>query len=360
MNILKKQKIMMISIIGVVLLVIIFVFCYSIFFRSTAEVNSSGKIKIGLSIDSLVVERWTYDRDIFLTKAKQLGADVIFQNASNDSDEQINQIKFLISQKVDVLVIVPNDSEALSAVVDMARKKGIAVISYDRLIKNANVDLYVCFDNENVGKLMGKAIVKRVPKGKYVIINGNKRDNNAILFNRGYKNVLKPYIQNGDIKIMKEVWAKGWKEKDAYDSVENVLSSGQNIDAIIAGNDRLAEAAIQVLAEHRLAGKVAVVGGDASLPGCQSVVEGLQLMTVYKPIKTLAQSAAEAAVKMAKHQPVNTTLKINDGTYDIPIILEQVIAVDKDNIVDVIVKNNFHTIEDIYRNIPKSKWPKLK
>lgn len=359
MNKLKKYRLLLI--LGLVLIL----FLSWSYFRSNPQnkggtIKNNGKVKIGFSLDSLVVERWQYDRDIFLAKAKELGADIIVQNATGNSDEQINQIKFLIDQKVDVLVIVPNDSEALASVVGMARKKGIKVISYDRLIKNANTDLYVCFDNENVGELMGRAITKKVPKGNYVIVNGNDRDNNAVLFNQGYKKMLKPYVDRGDIKILKEVWARGWNEEIAYQCVEGVLSKGQRIDAIIAGNDLLAEAAIRILSEHRIAGKVTVVGGDASLVGCQRIAEGMQLMTVYKPIKTLAQAAAEAAVKMGKGQKVVTNKTMNDGKYDIPIIMEPSIAVDKSNLIDIIVKNNFHRLEDIYRNIPKEKWPIVK
>lgn len=360
MSIFKRYNLFFKCLFLIILMLVALIFVYPRLIEKKPVVKSDGKIKIGFSLDSLVVERWQYDRDIFLAKAKELGAETIVQNASGDSDEQINQIKFLIDQNVDVLVIVPNDSEALTSVVGVAKKKGIKVISYDRLIKNANTDLYVCFDNEKVGKLMGQAIVKKVPHGNYVIVNGNDRDNNAVLFNAGYKKVLQPYIHSGDIKIVKEVWARGWNEEIAYKCVEGVIASGVKIDAIIAGNDRLAEAAIQILAEHRLAGKVAVVGGDASLAGCQRIAEGSQLMTVYKPINALAQNAAEAAVKMAKGEKVTTTKIMNDGTYDIPIIMEPSMAVDNSNMVETIVNSNFHRLEDIYRNIPKSKWPKVK
>lgn len=116
----------------------------------------------------------------------------------------------------------------------------------------------------------------------------------------------------------------------------------------------MAEAAIQILSEHRLAGKVAVIGEDAALAGCQSV-EGLQLMTVYKPIKNLAQDAAEVAVKLAKGENVITDKIMSDGAADVPVIMESSVAVDKNNMIDVVVKNNFHRQEDIYRNVPEQK-----
>jgi len=326
--------------------------------KKTSQITIPNKIKIGLCMDSLIIERWQIDRDVFMARAKELGADVIVQNAGSDSNEQINQIKYLIAQGVDVLVIVPNDSDTLVPVVTMAKKKGIKVISYDRIIRKGNVDLYITFDNKRVGEIMGEAIEKKVPKGNYIIINGNKQDYNAIEFNKGYMGVLNSSIKSGDIKIINEIWSENWNEEEAIKCVEETIASGLKIDGIVAANDGLAQAVIEVLSENRLAGKVSVVGGDADLSACQRVVEGLQLMTIYKPIVKMAQDAAEAAVKMGKGENVIGNDQINDGLFNVTALREYSTEVTKSNMVDVVIKNNFHKIEDIYRNIPKSEWPK--
>jgi len=344
-----------------IVLILIFIGGFSVFKANekTSKREPQGKVKIGLCMDSLIIERWQIDRDVFMAKAKELGADVVVQNAGSDSNEQINQIKYLIEEeKVDVLVIVPNDSDALVPVVSVAKKKGIKVISYDRIIRKGSVDLYVTFDNERVGELMGEAIEKKVPSGNYIIINGNKQDYNAIEFNKGYMTALNKGIKSGNIKIVSEVWSENWNEAEAIKCVEETIASGVRIDAIVAANDTLAQAVIEVLSEHRLAGKVSVVGGDADLAACQRVVEGLQLMTVYKPIVRMAQDAAEAAVKMGKGETVRGNVFINDGLFNVPALKEYSTEVTKTNMVDIVVKNNFHRIEDIYRNIPEAEWPK--
>ena len=333
----------------------------SIFFivtKTSDKKNKNGSIKIGLSMDSIVVERWQTDRDAFMAKVKELGGEVIVQNSGDNSDVQISQIKYLIAQGVDVLVIVPNDSDALAPVVATAKEKGIKVISYDRIIRNGNVDLYVTFDNIAIGQLMAKGLTQKVPKGNYLIIDGNPKDYNAVEFNQGFMNVLNPLVKSGNINIIKEVWAKGWKEDESYNAVEAAITNGPKFDAIIAGNDGLAEAAIQSLSEHKLGGKVAVVGQDADLAGCQRVVEGLQLQTIYKPIVTLAQDAAVSAMSLAKGEKINFTGTMNDGSHTIPIIMVDCVAVNKDNMVDIVVKNGFHKTEEIYRNVPKDLWPK--
>lgn len=197
--------------------------------------NEEDNIKIGLSLDSLVIERWQRDRDIFVAKAKELGADVIVQNCNDDINEQINQIKYLIEQEVDVLVVVPHDSEALASVIKSAQNKGIRVIAYDRLIRKANVDLYISFDNVKVGELMAGALVDKVPEGNYLIINGSEEDYNTNLVNQGFKNILNPYTDKGKITIVKEVWADEWREETAYRSVEEALSEDTKIHANISG-----------------------------------------------------------------------------------------------------------------------------
>ena len=329
----------------------------AIYSKNLSESNSSHQIKIGLSLDSLVIERWQTDRDIFVSKAKQLGAKVLVEKANNDTNEQIRQVKSLIDEGVDVLVIVPHDSSAFQTILSIAKRKGIRVIAYDRLIKDSSVDLYVSFDNEKVGELMGDALLKVAPKGNYLIINGGQEDYNTHLVNNGFKRVLKDSLDSGKIKILNEVWATSWNEEVAYRSVDEALSKGEKIDAIMCGNDRLAESAIQALAERKLAGTIPVIGQDASLGGCQRVVENTQLMTIYKPIRPLAETAAEYAVKLAKDQPFSIKNTIYDGTSDIPFYVEEPITVYKENMVSTVVKDNFHSINEIYMNVPKDSWP---
>lgn len=320
--------------------------------------NGTGhKVKIGLSMATLQEERWQRDRDIFVAKAKELGADVIVQTANNNSDDQINQVKYLLDQDIDILIIVPHDAEKSSTSVQLAKKSGKKVISYDRLVKNANADLYISFDNVKVGEIMTEYITKKVPTGNYVIINGAKTDNNSYMFNEGYKNVLKSFINNGSINIISEIWTEDWRSEDSFKCVERALQSGNKVDAIIAANDSLAGAAIEALAEQRLAGKVQVAGHDADLSGCQRVAEGTQLVTVYKPIEKIAQIAAEIAIKMAKGESVETNSTISDGKYVIPYYMIQPILITNLNLKQTVIKDGFHRLEDVYRNVPKSMWP---
>ncbi|MEX2414526.1 MAG: D-xylose ABC transporter substrate-binding protein [Paenibacillaceae bacterium] len=319
---------------------------------SSKDKDSKGKIVIGFSMATLQEERWQKDRDFFVAAVEKLGAEVNVQAANNDDAKQISQAESLISQGVDVLVVVPNNAEATAAIVEKAHAAGIKVIAYDRLIKNSDLDLYVSFDNERVGEMQATAITKLVPKGKYVYIGGADTDNNAHLFKKGAFNILQPLIDSGDIEVVYDQFTKEWNPANALANMENALTANSNkIDAVVAANDGTAGGVIQALASQGLDGKVPVSGQDAELAAAQRIVEGTQTMTVYKPIKALAEEVADIAVKMANGETINTDKVINNGKIDVPSILLDPVAVDKTNIDATLIADGFHTKEDVYKNV---------
>jgi D-xylose transport system substrate-binding protein len=259
--------------------------------------NSEKKIVIGFSIatDTFIIERWNKDIKIFTGAARDRGADVIVQLSAGGTKEQIDQINFLLARHIDVLVVVAHDTEMLAGVVKKARDARIPVVAYDRLIMGVPIDAFVSFNNREVGRLFGEALMKAVPAGRYLIVNGSKRDNNSYEVNGGLHEVLAPRLNTGQIKIVQEIWLDEWSFDEALEKIGAVLERTTGIDAISCANDQIASAALQLLSEYRLAGKVAVVGQDADIGACQKIVEGTQLMTVYKPIGRLAERAAGIA-----------------------------------------------------------------
>jgi D-xylose transport system substrate-binding protein len=313
------------------------------------EQEVPGPIHVGFSMDTLEEERWLKDKELFKKEVEKLGAKIDIMVANEDVATQIAQVETLIHNGVDVLVIVPYNTEPAAAIVEKAHLAGIKVISYDRLIKNANVDLYVSFDNEMVGELQAKAITRHVPKGKYVYIGGAITDNNANLIKKGVFKVLKPYIQNGDITVVYDQWTEDWNPDKAYQNMLAALEANHNeIDAVIAANDATAEGAIRALREKGLEGKIPVAGQDADLTAVQRIVQGEQAMTVYKPISALAEEAAELALKLASGETVETNRKINNGKIEVPSILLSPIEVNQANIEDTIIADGFHSRKDVY------------
>ena len=303
---------------------------------------------IGLSLDTLKEEHWQKDRDQFVAKVKELGADVLVQSANGDDGVQIANVTSLLSSGINVLVIAPHNAQAMARAVELAHKDNVPVISYDRLIRDALPDLYMSFDNVAIGKLQGQFIVDQLPKlnhrpMKLVRIYGAKTDNNAALFKQGQDIILQPHIDNGDIKVVQEDWAEDWTPENAKHITNAALTTaGRDIDAICASNDGTAGGAIQALSEEGLAGKVIVTGLDAELVACQRIEQGTQAMTIYKPTKIFSGHAAEVAIAMAQGKPIIANAAVNNGKADIPSILFPATVITKENMMQTIVADGYH------------------
>lgn len=321
--------------------------------NTTAQPNKSGKIRIGLSMDTLKEERWQKDRDLFVKRAEELGAEVMVQAADGKDETQVKQAESLLTQGIDVLVVIPHNGEVAASIVEAAKRKNVPVISYDRLIKNSEPDLYISFDNEKVGSMQAQYLVQKAPKGNYILIGGAQTDNNAKMFRAGQMKVLQPLIDKGDIKIVADQWAKDWQPEEALKHTENALTMNKNeVVAVVASNDGTAGGVIQALTAQGLNGKVVVSGQDADLAALQRIVAGSQTMTVYKPVSKLAVKAAEAAIALAKKEKVETNGKVNNGKIDVPSILLEPISVDKSNLDDTVIKDGFQKREEVYKNAP--------
>jgi D-xylose transport system substrate-binding protein len=300
---------------------------------------------MGVSFDSLQIERWQKDRDILVAEAQKQGAECLFQDANGDARKQNEQCEILLSQGIDVLVIIPKSATAAAQAVRSAKQQGVPVLSYDRLILECDVDAYISYDNTWVGALQAQSLVDRV-KGKYFLLGGAPDDNNAKLLREGQMQVLEPLIKAGEIEIVGDQWASGWSPSKAREIVENLLVNvGTDLNAIVASNDGTAGGAIQALRAQGLDGKVLISGQDADLQACKRILAGTQTVTVYKPLRPLAEQAAALALQLARGESVGAEQEVNNGHIDVPAVLLKPVAVDEDNLMDVIVGDGHHSRE---------------
>ncbi|MDF2803174.1 MAG: sugar transporter substrate-binding protein [Anaerocolumna sp.] len=308
------------------------------------------KIVVGLSLGTLMEDRWIRDRDIFMSKASQEGVEVIVNNANKDSDLQYRQVVEMLDQGIDVLVIAPNDSNNEAKCVKAAKDRNVPVISYDRLVHDSDVDVYISFDNYEVGVIMASYLTEVVPEGGYMIIGGSENDSNSEMLYEGAMSILNPYIEKGKISILAETWVDGWIRESAYDFMrEQIKTHKKDVKAVICGNDSLAWGAIDALAESQIAEQVKVVGQDADLVACQRIVTGKQALTVYKPIKNLVEKTVEVCVDLVNKKKITGDGTINNGAYDVPYIYIGVEAVTKDNINETVINDGFHLYDDVYQ-----------
>ncbi len=320
----------------------------------TAPLEKKRELHIGLSLDTLKEARWQRDRDIFVERAKQLGARVSVQSANSDDTVQMRDCESLIANGVDVLVIAPHDGLAMRKAVEKAKAAGIFVLAYDRMIQGADVDLYTSFDNVEVGRRQAEYLAEKLGgQGKLVRIYGAPTDNNARLFKAGQDQVL---LRFPNLRVVHEDWAEDWKPENAKKITAAAIAKGEKFQAVLASNDGTAGGAIQALEEERQSG-VLVTGQDAELPACQRIAAGSQTMTIYKPLQQLARAAAELSIALVRREVIVVNGRVDNGYKAVPSLLEEVVTVDQSNLIESIVRTGFHPYDDVFRAIAESDRP---
>lgn len=308
------------------------------------------QMRVGVSLPTQRDERWVRDAEKIREFAKKNNIDLRMQISDNDAAKQMSQCENLFAQGIDILIIAPHDATSAAAIVDEAHKEGIKVISYDRLVLGTDVDLYISFDNFQVGVLQGKYLANLAPRGNYIVLGGAPTDNNAKMFRAGAMSVIKPMADKGDIKVVMDQWVTDWQPTAAMNLVQNALTANNNkIAGVLAPNDNTAGGVIQALAQAGLAGRVPVTGMDAEVTAAQRVVKGTQSMTVFKDTRLLAETALKAAVKMAGRQDPGATSKVNNNTMDVPSILLTPVVVDKNNLDAVLIDSGYLRKSDVYK-----------
>lgn len=311
-------------------------------------------LKIGFSMPSQIVERFVQSKDMLVAEAKKRGHTVVVQVADGNASKQNSQVENLLSQGIDVLIINPENGESAATAVREAKQAGIPVVSFYRLVVNADVDAWVADDFFATGELQGQFLAQRVPKGNYVLLRGAREDFNSSLFYNGAMKYLKPLIDKGDIKVILDQTAEGWKPSNALAITENALTKANNkIDAVLSPNDGLAGGAIQALAAQGLAGKVVVTGGDAGIDASKRIVAGTQSMTVYRDTKKLVTMAVDVAERLANDKPINDLTKgasTNNKKKAVPTVFSPAVTVTKSNLDQVLIKSGAQTRQAVYGN----------
>jgi D-xylose transport system substrate-binding protein len=340
------------------------ILCTGAIFASSEE-EADGTVKIGLSFSDFATERWPVEQALLTDLAYQAGAQVISQVANYDARLQNDQIENMVLQGVDVLIIVAQDGAAAASAVDAAAAEGVYCISYDRLIKSANLAAYISFDNVAVGRNQAQGVLDVVDSGRFVLLGGSPTDNNAVLFRNGQMEVLQPLIDSGQITIVADQWVEAWDPANATRLMENILTGIDNeVDAVVASNDGTALGALQAMKAQGLAGIVPISGQDATAPGCKSIVEGELTMTVFKDVRNLAPMAIDLAMALVNGESTNLTnytlaeLTLDDSLQgSVPCSFLEVVRVDATNVYEEIVLSGFQSYDDIYRDIPEDQRP---
>ena len=260
--------------------------------------------KIAVSWKTFQEERWKTDEAAIKKVVEAAGDTYISADAQGSAQKQAADIEGLISQKVDVILIVAFDSDAILPSIKKINDAGLKAIAYDVQFEDPNA-LYITFDNIGVGRLMAKEILKAKPEGNYAFIKGDKGDPNATFLFSGIQEVLKGAMDAGKIKGVCETFTDGWKPDNAQKEMEQCLTSQKNkVDAVVSENDGMASGVVAALKAQGLAGTVPVSGQDGDLAALNRVALGTQTVSIWKDSRALGAKAAAAAVALADGKKV--------------------------------------------------------
>lgn len=324
---------------------IILFFSFIILFISCK--NNSQELKVGFLLPNFTDARYLKDRDFFSEKFKSLGGTVEIGNADNDAQKQEAQAEEMIKNGVKVLVITSVNQNTAASIVRMAKSKGIKVIAYERLIRNAEVDYYITFDHIEVGKIQAQYAMNKVPQGNYVVICGDKRDNNAELIMKGQTEALSK--ANSSVKVIYKSYIEDWSEENANAEMRKVLNLyNEKVDVVLTANDGMAAGVIRALDEVQPGHPVITTGLDADINACKRIMAGKQSMTVYKSFKTQGEMAAELAYKIIKGEKITEAKAFTDnGSIQVPSILLVPVGVDQANIKNTIIADGFYSEQQL-------------
>ncbi|MCX5011098.1 substrate-binding domain-containing protein [Streptomyces sp. NBC_00555] len=311
-------------------------------------------IKVGLLLPENQTARYEkFDKPLIEKTVKELTGgkgEVVYANAKQDATTQNSQVDTMITNKVNVLIVDAVDSKAIAGSVKKAKEAGIPVVAYDRLAEGP-IDAYTSFDNEEVGKVQGKALLEalgdKAKDGQVVMMNGSVTDPNAKLFKSGAHSVL-----DGKVNVGKEYDTVEWKPENANTNMAAALSAlgKDKVIGVYSANDGMAGGIITALKAAGVSPLPPVTGQDAELAGVQRIVAGEQFMSVYKPYAPEAEAAAKMAVALAKGEKVTgvTTSTVDSPTTKgVPSVLIPVVSLTKANIKDTVVKDGVYTVDEI-------------
>ena len=298
--------------------------------------HAAGKtLKVGLIMPNYDQLRWkNADQAFFEKEAKKEGIEVLAQVSNASEATQTSQVENLLTQGIDCLVLTPVNANAANALVHKAKVAGVPVINYNFLITKGDVALYLGRDAVEMGEKIAKAAVEAHPKGNYAIAAGEQATSVAVETRQGFLNVLKPYIDRSDIKLVSDQYNKNWSTDSARSQIENALTKNNNdIAAVLCGNDGTAYGSIQALQAQGLGGKTFVTGVDAEPHAQDLIKQGLMALSNFTAFDQMGTEAAKAVPDVVAGRKVPAaTATVNNGAREIPWIKIINFNVTKDNL----------------------------
>ena len=337
--------------------------------------SASDKVIVGLSFSDFATERWKNEEELMTQLLEEKGYEVLSQEANHDVKLQNDQIDNMVAQGAKAIIIIAEDGDAAATAASRAAEAGVIVLAYDRLVKSPDIAAYVSFNNVAVGRQQAMGVMAAIDAenwdvaangpARVVKLGGSPTDNNAILFRQGQDEILDPLEAAGQIEIVADQWIDNWDPANAVSVMENILTSIDNdVDAVVASNDGTGLGALQAMKAQGLAGVVPISGQDATADGCNSIVKGELTVSILKDIRDLSPLAVDLIDQLLQGEDADLTMYTmaeltNDPSQEgsVPCHFLAVQQVNQGNVYDLVVKSEFQSYDDVYRDIPEGDRP---
>jgi len=333
---------------------------------------------VGVAMPTKSSERWIQDGEAVKAQLEEAGFEVDLQYAEDDIPTQVSQIENMITKGAVALIVASIDGTTLTNVLEDAASQDIAVIAYDRLLRDTEaVSYYATFDNFLVGQQQAWSItnglglteldgtpIDGAPAGPFNIelFAGSLDDNNAFFFFNGAMDVLQPLIDDGVLVVtsdqtdIEQVATLRWDGETAQSRMEDILtaqySGGDKVNAVLSPYDGISRGIISALegAGYTVGAEWPIISGqDAELDSVKAIVSGEQYATIFKDTRDLAAKAVEMTVAvLGDEEPeVNNTEDYDNGVKTVPSFLLEPIIVVADNIPEVLIDSGYWTDAEI-------------
>ncbi len=322
--------------------------------------NAAGGLTIGLSLPTLAQRRWGFDRRFVEAHAKKLGHTIVFAAAQDSDTVQASQVENMLSRGIDALILSPVNVSTAAASVRSAKDEKIPVVSYNAIALKSAIDFWVARDNTDVGRIQAQLATKVKPKGNYVIIAGDPGADVAQDKTKGNLEVLKPFVDRGDIKVVSQQFNAAYDPVKGADQLEAALSkAGGTVDAILCTYDGFILSAMPILKSAGLLGKTYLAGEDVFDAAAAGIVDGDVGMSAYTDLEQMAIRAVDAAVALARGDKPTSDATFDNGSASIPGSKIDAYAVTKANMAKFLGDTKWLTVDQVYKNQPRASWPKV-
>ena len=336
-----------------------------IFALCAISASAEGKL-VGVAMPTKDLQRWNQDGENMKNMFEEAGYGVDLQFASNDVQQQLNQVTNMINNGCEVVIIAAIEGSSLGSALDLAKEKNVVVIAYDRLLMESDaVSYYATFDNYKVGTVQGTYVKEALDldnaEGPFYleITAGDPGDNNANFFYSGAMDVLKPYIEAGKLIVksgqveFSDVATPTWKTEVAQTRASSILASfyadGSSIDAWLCSNDSTALGVTNALEDNYDGEWPIITGQDCDISNVKNMIAGKQSMSVFKDTRTLAAQV----VKMVGQILAGEEVDVNDTeTYDnnvivVPSFLCEPVFADVNNYAELLLDSGYYTADQL-------------